>query len=219
MANGISHKINGLEVMRGNKKLAKDTLIFNMGSATTCPSRALGMCKLCKECYALKAEIIYPACKPYRDRQERYWKESSIEKIIGDFDELLTTKKTFINGKLRPLHEKVKWFRFNESGDFHKQTCVEKLDAIAKHLMKNYNIRTYGYTARKDLDFSRVSFLVKGSGHGNGKDGQTIARENVNHEVSTVYNENGTKFHVCPMDCRECNLCKVGKKNIVFPLH
>ncbi len=51
--------------------------------------------------------------------------------------------------------------RYNESGDFWSQRCVEKLDWIAYTLRKE-GIRTYGYTARYDLDFNGVAIHNKG---------------------------------------------------------
>ena len=65
--------INGFYYTIGNKKIGNDTLIFNMGSATDCPSKKLGLCRHCDKCYALKAERQYPQVRPFRDRQADYW--------------------------------------------------------------------------------------------------------------------------------------------------
>ena len=100
-------KINNFEYTIGNKKIGKDTLIFNMGSATNCPSKKLGLCKHCDKCYALKAEKMYPQVLPFRQKQEKYWLNTSIDLIIDDFVLALTK------------HKNIKYVRFNESGDFH----------------------------------------------------------------------------------------------------
>jgi len=66
-----------MKFKRGNKKLGKDTLIFNMTSATNCPSKRLGLCQLkgrCEsKCYALRAEKRFPAVLEYREEQAGDW--------------------------------------------------------------------------------------------------------------------------------------------------
>ena len=204
-----SFKVNGLEIKTGNHKIGFDTLIFNMGSATTCPSKKLGMCKVPDgKCYALAPEKMYPTVKPYRDRQEKYWKETDIETIKADLRELMSKKSKYI--------KRLKYFRFNEAGDFWSQTCVSKLDAIATMLKEEYSLLTYGYTARTDLDFSNVSFLVKGSNNDNGNNVKTMVIEHIEDKPKD--------FVKCPysktVTCRNCNFCKSDKKlNIAFLLH
>lgn len=215
-------KINGLEVTIGNTKLGNDTMIFNMGSATECPSRANGTCKLGNKCYALKAERMYPQCKPYRDRQQAYWLNNTAQTILNDLTALFEAKRVRVNGKLVPLHKTLKWFRFNEAGDFHSQACIDKLNTIAFYLKKLYAIETYGYSARSDLDFSQALFNCKGSGHDHGNNGKTIARKMPKDFGWMDYNDTttGELFKVCPMDCKICNMCKTDAGiNIVFPLH
>lgn len=221
------YKSNGLLLSLGNKKIGNDTLILNMGSAAKCPSRKLGFCKLNKRCYARKAEYQYPPVRDYRESQANYWLNTSKKDIAGQFIEVLTTKRcrNTDTGKLEPLYKSIKYLRFNESGDFYSQECVEKLDYIAEALIRFFDIVTYGYTARKDLNFSQVSFLVKGSGYDNGNNGMTIASEEAKTGMpyaTLTYSSrhNNRTFIVCPMDCRECTLCKVRNGvHIAFPLH
>jgi hypothetical protein len=190
----------------GNSKLPKSTMIFNMGSAHDCPSAKLGMCKVGADCYALKPERMYPDCRPYRERQKRYWLTTKTDDIIKEIDDVLSRKR------IMPTH-----FRYNESGDFYSQADVYKLDTIAKHLKTKWNITTYGYSARKDLDFSRVAFLCKSSGHENGNTGTAKAAK----KDSRKFNElKAAGYRVCLMDCKICGYCKKDKAiNIVFPLH
>jgi hypothetical protein len=209
-----------LEISNGNSKLGNDTIILNMGAAHECPSAKLGLCKLGSKCYALKAEKLYPTCRPYRDRQAAYWQNTGADAICADFDAWF---------KAHPIIAKrVKWLRFNEAGDFYTQACVDKLDKVAKHLRKTYNVRTYGYSARADLDFSKASFACKGSGHDSGNNGKTMAYKFTAKEVKGIkgnpkmlpFQYNQDKFRVCPMDCKICDACKVKNGvNICFPLH
>jgi len=194
-----------LVVSNGNSKIGDTTLIINMGTATECPSAALGMCNAVKQgakCYALKAEQLYKHRAPYsRQRQFSYWRNTTATNITKDLIKKISSR----NG--RP----IKYIRFNEAGDFWDQRDVKKLSTIAKKL-KNFNIVVYGYTARRDLDFSDVHFLVKGSGHKKGNNGETTII-NKNDDIPEGYRE-------CPGSCKTCNLCMVDKKfNIAFRKH
>lgn len=225
----INH--NGLEVTFGNTKLGDDTLIFNMGPAKNCPSKAKGLCKLGDRCYALKAERLYKEVYPYRARQCEYWSNHSADEITEDLWFILMNKKVKLNGKLVRLYKKVKYFRYNEAGDFWGQLCVAKLSTIARRLKRDFGIIAYGYSARSDLDFSTVRFNVKGSGHDKGNNGRTIVRKmskadreevkeywKAGHSMPRV--EKGEVYHICPMDCKVCDMCKTHNNlNICFPLH
>lgn len=123
----------------GNTKIGKDTLIVNMGSATECPSKKLGLCKIAK-CYAEKAEIQYPNVLPFRMRQENYWLDTDAFGIVED----LTYVFSFNNRRTIP----VKFVRVNEAGDLHSHKCLTKLIHIAKMMP---SIVFYTYTHRSDL--------------------------------------------------------------------
>lgn len=219
-------KFGKLELSLGNDKIGDDTIIFNMGSATYCPSRARGFCKLGDACYAYRAENMYPATGPYRDRQEFYWKRNTAFDIGNDIINALKSRRGKVDGKLVPMIDKIKYFRFNESGDFWSQASVKKLDIIAS-MLAYYNIKTYGYTARKDLDFSNVCFNVKGSSHNKGNNGITIARPQKvidDCPIPGAYREEilgaNRYFTICPGLCADCDFCKENNgMNIVFPLH
>jgi hypothetical protein len=194
---------NDLEVKQGNKKIGVDTLIFNMGPAIGCPSDMLGFCSCSKVCYAKKAERMYPNVSRYRKKQERYWLNTNAYEFIVAFETIFIKHKRALS--------KIKYFRFNESGDFHSQECVDKLDIISRYL-KMKGIVTYGYTARKDLDFSNVTFLVKGSDNDAGNNGKTTIIKSVKDRPKG--------FCICPADCSICPVCKTyNKKNVAFILH
>lgn len=179
----------GFNYTIGNKKLGKDTLIFNMGPASNCPSKALGLCQVpAGLCYALKAERLYPQCLPFRKAQARYWKRSCPEKIARDIREAL--KK----------HKAIKYIRVNESGDFYSQKDVEKLFFIAAWVP---DVTFYIYTARRDLDFRQPrpgNLVINGSGF--------MVDNNFCYEAKNVR-------LTCPGDCRICNLCKRPSGNII----
>ena len=90
----------------------------------------------------------------------------------------------------------LKFVRFSEDGDFRNQEDVDKLSEIAEGLKGQLVV--YGYTSRKDLDFSKVSdnLIINGSG---------FMVHNEFKAVDTV--PQGAPF-VCGGNCRGCNLCK-----------
>jgi len=179
----------------GNKKLGKDTLIFNMGPATTCPSRARGLCQVpAGKCYALKAERCYPACLPYREAQEMYWRTHSAGEIARDLIKVLDRKKA------------VKFVRVNESGDFRSLADVAKLFGLARLVPW---VRFYVYTARRDfiqdLRTAPRNLVVNGSGF--------MVDNNFLYEAKEF-------DYKCPGDCRTCQHCKVkGQKTIRIAAH
>jgi hypothetical protein len=183
----------------GSDKTSDDTLLLNMGSAMLCPARA--QCRVLLEgrkCYPAQVERLHPEVKLYRDRQEAYWLSTSAERITAD-----------IFAKIEGRTPQTRYMRFNESGDFASQACVEKLSQVASALKSAAGIITYGFTARDDLDFSDVAFLVKGSGHARGNNGRSavIGPGDPVPEGHTL----------CPEDCRACDLCmRDTKADIAF---
>lgn len=97
----------------GNSKLSKSTAIFNLGSAKNCPSDRLGLCELSGECYAKKAERMYPSVLPYRERQRAYFSEVTAQQFVSEFIEATKNKRTTVN-KLR----------VNESGDYVTKAMI-----------------------------------------------------------------------------------------------
>lgn len=176
---------NDMEVSKGNHKLGKDTLIFNMGPATDCPSRQAGFCKVPDICYAMKAERMYKQSLPYRRRQAEYWKNSSAEKIAADLNSHLRRK----------FKVPVSYVRFNESGDFYGQEDVEKLKEVARRVP----VTIYGFTARSDLQFEGLpdNLVINGS---------SFMVDNSFTAVPESEVREGDV--VCAGDCRNCDLCK-----------
>ena len=186
----------------GNDKIPVTTAIFSMGSSSNCPSRKLGFCqayvkgKSC--CYADKAERLYPNVKPYRIRQEKFWKKVTANEFITQF---------LIINSYKPIPYKA--LRLNEASDFHSQECVDKAEAIARGL-KKFGIRVYGYTARRDLSFKNLRYLVLlGSG---------FHKEGLRGTFKMILNkkEKIRGYGICKGDCRICERCLIGRNTCII---
>lgn len=146
----------------GNAKVGENTLIINMGPATSCPSAERGLCPIAGKCYAARDEGLYPNTIPYRERQKEYWLGNTAEQIAFDIQEIMEgydrlhmrrQKKALDEAKrahkkrpaIKPAKKIVRW---NESGDFHSHECIEKLITIAE---LTPDILHYTYTHRTDL--------------------------------------------------------------------
>lgn len=184
----------------GNRKLPKTTCIFNMTSASDCPSDALNLCQLAnsKTCYAKKAERMYKAVLPYRKQQEKFWSRATAQDFVTQF--LKTIGK-----------RNITCLRLNESGDFKTQKDVLKAEKIAT-MLKQRGIKTYCYTSRRDLNFSKCkNLVVNGSGF-------------MVHNSFTVFprNRDLTKLnaYICARNCNICDRCTHRKnQKIVTSLH
>ena len=123
----------------GNRKLSKETAIFNLTSATNCPMKDRCTFGINKKCYALKAERMYPACLPYRERQAEFWLNNNLEKKIEYFQNFFKH------------HPSLKYLRVNESGDMTTVADLIQLDELAKALKVSHNIEAYTYTNNIEL--------------------------------------------------------------------
>lgn len=118
---------------------------------------------------------------------------------------------------LRSMVTPIKFFRFNESGDFGSQEDVQKMSEIAGMLKQQLGVVTYSYTARNDLNFSGVKFIIKGSGYPNlTSNGHTIVFPE-HDEVPKGYIgchaiEKGVS---CLLGCRAC----LTNRNVAFRQH
>ena len=174
----------------GNHKLGKDTLIFNFTSATECPSRRLGLCNHPGICYACRSERQYSTtCKPYRDRQKAWWHKVTARQFAQTVDTFVTSRRKI----------PIRYLRFSEAGDFEDQESVDKFTEACKllWLWHEYNLEVYGYTARRDLDFTELMKVAS-------VNGQEFML--TNKIVVKVPPKNAK--HICPGNCRICNYCK-----------
>lgn len=180
-----------MKFSNGNHKIGKDTLIFNMTSATNCPSKKLGLCKLPDKCYAMKSERMYKQVLPYRVQQEQDWDNEPVQQIADTIKGIAKRKRT----------NKIDYVRFNEAGDFKDQQSVEKLKTLAQRVPE---LTFYGFTARKDLNLLNLpsNLIINGSGFMVDNSFTATTKEDAkNHDI------------VCSGDCRNCNNCKVKAGN------
>lgn len=183
----------------GNKKLPTTTAIFNICAAHDCPSAKRGMCQVLNgkhRCYALRDEQQYKATLAYRRRQETLWDSFTASSFVAEFVSIMGRRRLATTA-----------LRLNESGDFRSQADVRKAAIIARKLAE-YGVTVYGYTARRDLDFSKVGpLVVNGSGF------------KVNGEFRFVRTKADLPkgYKLCPGDCRTCTRCLTGKLTGVLP--
>lgn len=189
----------------GNTKLPTSTAIFNITSAHDCPSMKLGICKAAAQgakCYALKAEYSYhPTVLPYRRRQAKLWNSLSATEFVKQF--------LVINSQ-KPVSFKA--LRLNESGDFRNQEDIVKAEEIAR-LLNLQGIKTYCYSSRSDLDFSKCkNLIVSGSG---------FAKKGINNIFKIVKDikEKPKGWAVCRGSCVSCKLCQVRGSKVVVLKH
>lgn len=183
---------------QGNHKLPKSTAIINMTSAKNCPAKRLGLCPIANnKCYACKAERPYrPEVLPFRLRQEKVWRAAPAGLIA----------EAIIRRSFRCTVNRITLLRFSESGDFHNQADIDKMSEIA-HILNYVHIRVYGYTARRDLNFSNVDKNMTV----NGSDFMVH-----NMYVAIPKDELKAKTIVCPGNCRICDLCSKRKHVTIY---
>lgn len=179
---------------RGNMKIPATTAIFNMTSASDCPSKKLGLCKAAKQganCYARKAEYFRPFVLSYRKRQEKFWKNISAEDFAFQF---LT-----INAGKRVPFQSLRW---NEAGDFVNQDSVNRAEKIARILKRN-GIKTYCYTSRSDLNFSGVRDMIVS--------GSNFKKEGIKNifKIILTKKDRPRGYGMCKMSCKVCNRCQL----------
>jgi hypothetical protein len=202
----ISEKVSlkNLIGKEGNTKIPSSTGIFNMGSAHDCPSKKLGFCQAIDKdgkncCYAKKAEYSYhPQVLPYRRRQEEYWKKTNATDFVKDF---------LIINYYRVV--KFQALRLNESGDFWDQASLNKAEEIAKKLAL-FKIKVYCYTARKDLNYSKIKHLIIL--------GSNFYKKGLRGVFKMVHNlkEKPKGFGICKGNCRVCNRCLMGRSSVIL---
>lgn len=190
-------------ISAGNSKLPSTTAIFNMGTAKDCPSLKLGLCQAFVNgkcvCYARKAEAgMWPTVTPYRKRQEQYWKSVKADQFVSEFIAFNARKRN-----------KFTALRLNESGDFWTQACINKAEEIAR-LLNKYKILVYGYTSRRDLDFSKCK-KIKLLGSGFKKRGLS----GIFLMVNDIKKDKPSHFGICLGNCRICSRCLRGLNTVV----
>jgi len=125
----------------GNNKVAKNTGIFNMNSATDCPNADstvdnqadTGVCQVpWSACYAHQSENTYPNALKKRRLQEYLWDNCTPEVFA---DALLRVKSR--------KRSSFDYLRVSESGDFRHNGDIRAWDVIAKQLQGEITVYTY----------------------------------------------------------------------------
>ena len=203
---------------RGNSYISKNTLILNMGTASHCPSKIQKLCKHPSICYAWHSELQYDVAYQYRMKQAEYWLNTPEYHILLDIKEILRKNN---------LQNKIKYLRINESGDFYTQECVSILYCVAKELYYEFGIKTYGFTARSDLDFSLYKnskfIFIKGS-NWEGPNGSTYIY--FNNTDKKCLKRCITVANKMPVECKgkcgsKCFVCmsKTSETIVIFKKH
>jgi len=145
----------------GNNKVAKNTGIFNMNSATDCPNAdtsednqsATGVCQVpWSACYAHKSENVYKDALKKRRLQEYLWDCVSPEIFA---EALLNVKSR----KRSPF----KHLRVSESGDFRHNGDIIAWDIIAEKVAGEINVYTYSASHKLSAWDSVEHFTVNQS--------------------------------------------------------
>jgi len=140
----------------GNNKVAKNTGIFNMNSATDCPNAdstnddpsETGVCQVpWKSCYAHKSENVYPDALKKRRLQEYLWDSVNFQIFAEALLRVKERKRTSFD-----------YLRVSESGDFRHTGDIIKWDKIAKIVGDKINV--YTYSASHKLDWSENEHMV-----------------------------------------------------------
>ncbi len=179
----------------GNKKLPKNTAIFNILAVKTCPM-ATEFCKA--NCYALKAEKQYKNVVP--QARKRNLKASQQESFVSD-----------MIGLIAKGQKKINQFRIHESGDFYSQIYIDRWFMIAKEFP---SITFYAYTKSFHLDFSGKpsNFVLIAS-----FDESTTERARMLYNMKKEAFDNTfsivgkSEKASCVQDCSKCDLCWSGK--------
>ena len=190
---------------RGNKKLGKNILNFNLPPIKSCMNAE--SCK--KDCYAVKSYRMYPSVKNYQDIMQFF--------ALNDLD-------TLQNKIESELSNPKKWFenvvRIHSSGDFITQDYLNMWINISK---KFPHIKFYAYTkVNKILNFSNTpknlnvinSFIPT-------KQGDKLNFGKLDY-VKKLRAE--SKGIICPptrgknLTCEECKYC-FDKSKPIFVIH
>lgn len=122
----------------GNKKIAKNTLIFCLPTSV-----CFGEGKECKGCYAKKSEVRFTLVKASRDAKLARFEKDKWLFIHDAIEEIFKAKKPY--------------FRIHESGDFFSQDYIRAWETIISFSPK---VMFYAYTKKADvLDFTAINKL------------------------------------------------------------
>lgn len=209
-------------IARPNSKMGEEVMIINTSSAMNCPSDKRGLCKNSKICYAKPLETLRKRVFEFHERQGKYFSETSVPDLWEDIENFLKI----------PTGRKIKYLRWNAFGDFKDAEDIHKADMLSEALLIGYGIKSWAYTARKDLEeeFKKCQVLRPLGTYWNGPGGMAIACHERDKGSILVANPLAPKadpgeptemFMTCPGKCKACGYRCVSEKPIyiAFPAH
>jgi hypothetical protein len=153
----VGHKIFG----RGNLKLSRKIATFSICPASQCPSEKLGLCPiktLDGKCYAQADEQRFPYYRTFLNKQRVFWQSCYAVPAFGNL--------VMMERYIKDIGLDCSIFRCNVAGDFGYDYEVKTMARFVRSLSR-LGIKSYCYTARRDLDLSplrRAGMVVNGAG-------------------------------------------------------
>ena len=180
---------------KGNRKLPKETLIFNLPSGKTCPY-STEECK--KWCYAKKAEKMYPNVLPFRERN--FVLSKTDKRFIIEAEDCL---------------KKMKWeqVRIHESGDFYNQTYFNKWVKIIKEFG---NKIFYAYTKNNTINMEDKpkNMILLYSDDKRKSLIKDLKKKGFQGRTRVINSKDELKKNetLCTGDCKTCDYCYTNTK-------
>lgn len=203
-----------VSISTGNRKLKSTAsvkfLIWNLPAVKTCPFRT-AHCEC--NCYALKAERMYPEVLPARE----FNLEFSKSEIFVDF-----MTRLFHEIAAKASYRKAKWIlvRVHESGDFYSLDYMAKWFNIARNCVDIKNMIFQAYTksiAFYDVlkDNKPLNFFFMSSIWDDTKPEFIALTEKLGIPIYTAYEAKKglpAGYAKCEcIDCGRCQMCYHGK--------
>jgi hypothetical protein len=185
-------------------------LIFNLPAVLTCPGRS-GLCE--SKCYARKAEVMYPAVAPYRERNLKFSRNPA---FVPD-------TVNFLINKVKTARKAITTVRIHESGDFYSQEYLLSWFEIARRVP---GLQFYAYTKSFNLwgrdvwSQAPANFRIIHSWDDSMPVGQqTMAKAGFSAHMG---DEKPQGFFTCPGSCKKCDICfnpKSKRVRVHFAIH
>jgi len=194
---------------KGNSKLSKSVLIWNLPAIKTCPN-----CSRCKDtCYARKAEKLYPQVLPCREQNL----EDTKNPLFID-NMVVSICKAQVNAK----KYKPTSVRIHESGDFYNMKYFFDWIEIAKRLpdltfwsyTKSQEVMNYIENHKLPSNFN-VVFSILPDNELNYGDHKTVNKLSKKYGATICPVKRAKKKVVCGENCKACQK----KVHVVFDKH
>lgn len=182
-------------IKRGNSKISRVCGVITMPT-TVCPVQ-------CRDCYAKKAERLYPNVLPSR---------------LSHYNLFTQNRPAFIAQIIYEIKKaNTPYFRIHESGDFFSQSYVDAWYQIMTALP---SVKFYTYTKTTHLfnfpalkNFNLINSITP-LGVNFGDDTHVQALQNIGYTLCPCTTPEGKNL-VCMQDCTHC----LTKKHICFKKH